>query len=116
MNDDRIDPLLADLRRRPLPPAPDLRSAVRAEIRRRQNTYIESATGLWEGWLALLGQRRVTLVASCLAIGVGVLTGASGYLTPAASAEQRMARATLGLDVFDPGWSSIPTHAPAKKE
>lgn len=114
MNNDNLDDVLARLRDRHLPPAPDLRREVRAEI-----TRLKARPSFWQRllpvlhWNELLSQPRLAAFALALALVVGVVPGVLTLTVPSRTDEARIARASLYLDVFDSSWSNIPAVSPA---
>jgi hypothetical protein len=99
MNSDDLDDLLARETARMLPPAPDLRSAVRREISRRQERSIWNRIFPVLHWRELMVVPRFAVAAVALAVVAGVIPS---VLVSRMSAQDEVerARASLHLNVF----------------
>lgn len=107
-NDYDIDALLARLQHKTLPPAPDLRRDVRAEI-----TRLKVYPSFWRrvfpilNWNELFRQPRIAVSALALALVVGVVPGFVSAQVPDRSADARIARASLHFHVFQLDWNNL---------
>jgi hypothetical protein len=99
MNSSDLEKLLALECSRRLPDAPDLRSAVRREIARRQGRSIWSRVFPVFQWRELMVVPRFAVAAVALAVVAGVVPSAM-YSQSSEKEEIRRARASLHLNVF----------------
>lgn len=107
MNPHELDDLLARESARAMPPAPDLRAAVRREIARRQSRTRWDWLLPWAHWKELVAVPRVAFAGMAFAVVSGVLpTVVSAYRSDAD--EVARARDSLHLGVFNVESGRVP--------
>ena len=114
MKDEDLEKLLARLRNESLPPAPDLRREVRAEINR-----LKARPTFWHRllpvlhWNELLLQPRLAASALALAVIAGITPSLIVQARPGGADQARYARASLHFDVFDASANNVTILSPA---
>lgn len=104
MNPHELDDLLARESARAMPPAPDLRAAVRREIERRSSRSRWDWIFPWVHWGELVSAPRVAFAAMAFAAVAGVVPTVA--LTD--GDEVSRARDSLHLEVFSVEHGSVP--------
>lgn len=96
MNSDRFDDLLSDYAKQPLPPPPQLISAVWRDIEQRRRRSFWSGLLPTLDWRELFLEPRLVLPALAIALLAGMLPGAMIRL----EAKPEIARDALHFQVF----------------
>lgn len=101
MKQEDLEALLEELQYEQLPPAPDLRSAVRAEIRRAHDRPATWRKFLPDfGFERLLLEPKLVLAAAVIALGIGTIPGRWTATAFDTDSEIQISRESLHLDVF----------------